>query len=598
MIHSFIQSTQLVRFSVGNYRSFKDDVAIDLAPLNLVFGGNSSGKSRLLRFLPYLMKCISESDFTSKNSLAEVLSHTFGKQFGDNIRFSYDLLISFNRDKVDNDIYECRYRVEVGFSLIDGFDPYSSSAFDSSAEWSLLDKTFKVTYLTEGGIWKNVYESTLHLDADSDFISGETRPDDVYTTNHIFFNYNHPLSWRYLNEKFENEKKKHRWIHKDSAQKKVYLDIFEQSESLETKHSYTLNDLFESDDLNFSVYPVLANSIGTIHGRLHPLHPFTKRQNIEFYLINHAGFPYGTGDFRRHTKDVERTQNVYQSFFDSISFLTRDFVSHVNIDYTSGIRSLPSYSGKVSTLVDLPDRIIKSYRIIDDSAAISHPSETSLEYYVDAINHYLGPAHLNTGYCIHHETILEYDDIESLFNTILSKGLNTKYIQEFLNTDGYLDRYQLFDQSNNIKVNMDEVGLGITQVLPIVSRLAVANDALLIFEQPELHLHPGMQTGLAKLIVHSAKTRGNRFLIETHSEHLIKAIQLEVARHTSTGGQEGLSRDDINVLYTRRDPKHKSSTIRKIELDPFGSFTEPWPDDFFDAGADLTMERLRMMNPN
>ena len=69
------------------------------------------------------MKCISESDFTSKNSLAEVLSHTFGKQFGDNIRFSYDLLISFNRDKVDNDIYECRYRVEVGFSLIDGFDP-------------------------------------------------------------------------------------------------------------------------------------------------------------------------------------------------------------------------------------------------------------------------------------------------------------------------------------------------------------------------------------------------------------------------------------------------------------------------------------------
>ena len=67
--------------------------------------------------------------------------------------------------------------------------------------------------------------------------------------------------------------------------------------------------------------------------------------------------------------------------------------------------------------------------------------------------------------------------------------------------------------------DLTHVGVGVSQVLPIlVTSLLAEADTVLIFEQPELHLHPRVQSRLADFFL-SMSLLGKQCLIETQSEH-------------------------------------------------------------------------------
>ncbi|MDX7723485.1 AAA family ATPase, partial [Aeromonas caviae] len=75
-----------------------------------------------------------------------------------------------------------------------------------------------------------------------------------------------------------------------------------------------------------------------------------------------------------------------------------------------------------------------------------------------------------------------------------------------------------------------DVGFGFSQVLPILIQGALLNpNELLIIEQPELHLHPNAQFLFAQVLCSMANS-GVKLLIETHSEHLLRGIQLEISK--------------------------------------------------------------------
>lgn len=67
-----------------------------------------------------------------------------------------------------------------------------------------------------------------------------------------------------------------------------------------------------------------------------------------------------------------------------------------------------------------------------------------------------------------------------------------------------------------------DVGIGISQVLPVLVIAYGSQGKLIAMEQPEIHLHPALQ---AELAMSSSKPRSasadNTFILETHSEHLI-----------------------------------------------------------------------------
>lgn len=124
-------------------------------------------------------------------------------------------------------------------------------------------------------------------------------------------------------------------------------------------------------------------------------------------------------------------------------------------------------------------------------------------------------------------------------------------------------------------VNITDVGSGVSQVLPILVALLIAEEGQLVYlEEPEAHLHPRAQTALAEVIADAAK-RGVRVVLETHSSLLLLGVQTLVA--------EGkLAPELVKLHWFERDPESGITKITSADLDERGAFGE-WPEDFADV---------------
>lgn len=133
---------------------------------------------------------------------------------------------------------------------------------------------------------------------------------------------------------------------------------------------------------------------------------------------------------------------------------------------------------------------------------------------------------------------------------------------------------------------ISDVGFGISQILPILVQIAVMpDDSTLLIEQPELHLHPSVQTALAEIIA-TASNSGRRFVVETHSEHFVRGLQLAISNsraHKRQGVR--VQAKDVNFLYVPSTPKRPES----MAVNEWGEFVKEWPKGFFDEAYRLAM---------
>ena len=144
----------------------------------------------------------------------------------------------------------------------------------------------------------------------------------------------------------------------------------------------------------------------------------------------------------------------------------------------------------------------------------------------------------------------------------------------------------MVDTRSNTVVSHRDVGIGISQVLPVLVGAYANEGQLIAIEQPEIHLHPALQADLADVFVQSALgERQNRFLIETHSEHLLLRIMRRM-RETMT---DKLPEDapavlprDVMVLFV--EPDGPRSIVREMPLNGRGELVKAWPGGFFEEG--------------
>ncbi len=138
-----------------------------------------------------------------------------------------------------------------------------------------------------------------------------------------------------------------------------------------------------------------------------------------------------------------------------------------------------------------------------------------------------------------------------------------------------------------VEVGPQDVGIGISQVIPVVVAALTGSDRLTAIEQPELHIHPALQVALGDLFIRAISGQGSpagsaSFLLETHSEHLLLRL-LRRMRETSEGEQPlglALTPDKIAVHFV--ESGEEGTKIRTLPLDERGNFTERWPHGFFD----------------
>lgn len=141
---------------------------------------------------------------------------------------------------------------------------------------------------------------------------------------------------------------------------------------------------------------------------------------------------------------------------------------------------------------------------------------------------------------------------------------------------------------NSSEVLITDVGFGVSQILPVLVLCYYApKGSTLIFEQPEIHLHPSVQAGLADVFIDVIKNRNMQIILESHSEHLLRRLQRRIA-------EEQLQENDTALYFCQLNEQGNSELI-PLELDAYGNINN-WPVGFFgdEMGELLAMTEAAM----
>jgi hypothetical protein len=180
------------------------------------------------------------------------------------------------------------------------------------------------------------------------------------------------------------------------------------------------------------------------------------------------------------------------------------------------------------------------------------------------------------------------DKLDSGYEIINSFSISRARKKTDLNTP------PIFPDQNRVlfgKVNSDlklfpnQVGVGLTQIMPVVVASYSVTNGIVCIEQPELHIHPAFQVAIGDLFtqLEISDSKKPMFLIETHSEHIILRI-LKRIRQSSVGqlpnGMKPVMPNDISIINLQSSPE--GITVKKQLITDDGDFVEEWPNGFFD----------------
>jgi predicted ATPase len=211
---------------------------------------------------------------------------------------------------------------------------------------------------------------------------------------------------------------------------------------------------------------------------------------------------------------------------------------------------------------------------------------------IQAVNTWLAdPTRLKAGYRLEPVQFREIE-IPGLFALKFQQGLSEDDLSELQQMYAELPiRHEIIlrEERSGVIVGPNDVGVGLSQLIPVIVSTLDLDQGLLCIEQPELHIHPAIQVGLGDLFAAVVQDEKQPFysdrtlLIETHSEHIMLRL-LRRIRETSDGelppGAPRLTPSDVAVIYVETDTA--GVHFKSVRVSSDGDFIDRWPHGFFE----------------
>lgn len=178
---------------------------------------------------------------------------------------------------------------------------------------------------------------------------------------------------------------------------------------------------------------------------------------------------------------------------------------------------------------------------------------------------------------------------------------------DVISIDGEAYRVKIKDEDNST-VNLADKGMGSIQLMILLLRLATIlreyepqnivaleeSDQLryptIIIEEPEQNLHPKVQSQLADLFLYLNKEYHCKFVVETHSEYLIRKTQVLVSKENYEDNSSMKENNPFMVYYF--DGENEKKPYYPMEYRTDGNFSNEFGTGFFDAATKLLYEIL------
>ncbi|MCB4435553.1 AAA family ATPase [Alteromonas sp. McT4-15] len=246
----------------------------------------------------------------------------------------------------------------------------------------------------------------------------------------------------------------------------------------------------------------------------------------------------------------------------------------------------------IGPLRDLPPRNIQARTSVNKSrwakglAAWEMLPDASKKL-IDEINFWLGEGCLNSGYQV---SIKHYRELDESVSFQLFSMLNGEIdlddqvrLTQMLESIPKKVRVGLTEELTGLEVMPQDIGVGISQLFPVIALSVFQKNGLAAIEQPELHIHPKLQVELADMFVSAIKNKNMMFLLETHSEHLMLRLLRRIREANEEQGtdySEALTTEDLSVQYVQSNDG--LTEFKHLRVSDDGDFIDEWPSGFFD----------------
>ncbi|MEZ6044264.1 MAG: DUF3696 domain-containing protein [Planctomycetaceae bacterium] len=587
-------------------------IEIELKPITLLYGANSAGKSSLIHALHYLFELFVNNNPNPRETVLGGESVDLGgfRQFVYEGKSTNTVSLLVEVSLADGDLSDyARGDLLKSIGIIQHFAHYEQSY---TAMKSIKTLGLRVSLGCEGS---DVLINCLQLHLDGRFVceigkGDETRWEDetsCYEGTYLKIDAFHDF-WFYTN----SEGLRKSWFHELTNSLWCLED--ESNYYLQVNDTHFFDNCMTSDvALSFSQFLEEEN----LFIRYNKSSESEKKSNFddeERFFID--------VDFKRYAINYQLEEFFTQLFRGSITTVRTELS---RLLYLGPLRTIPT--NLEQNLDNSPATRSRAdgtrlwQELFSEDAGVEN--DRRINYWLASNQHFDGGCEIRQKYYME----LDYDLLRACRRgvpqevtdflvslpmkkriVILSTNGHTKPVTSYheelseslerlyhrIKGDPQLYRNILRESSHELRPQ--DVGVGISQLLPVLVLAFKSREALIAIEQPELHLHPRMQSELGDLFICTALEytdefvisdslvgNKNSYILETHSEHLLLRILRRIReQHEGAAAPDApkITPEDVSVLYFRKT--EDGTRVDKLRINEKGEFVDRWPEGFFD----------------